>query len=338
MGNSSWNVLYSDGGPAGRRRKRAHEHLTTTDSSTRSRTPRRTSTSGPEGHPAGPARRPRSRDRPRDLRHRPARPPDDQPERQHRRRGEEPRLPGHGHRRLHLPRRRALPAPSGPDLRGAARRHRARDRRASAPLERRAHDHAREHRPNIGHRLPIVHWEFIADWDGLDVKCVPKGSGSENMSFLKMCVPADGVKGIKQFVLESIVGAGGKPCPPGIVGVGIGGSADYAMYLAKEAIARPIGTRNADPIVAQLEDELRPPQRDGDRPDGARRRRDRAPVPHRARRHAHDAQPGRGQLPVLGGAARLRARRRPGQPRLRPGVLPWPTTPSPSRSPTRPRS
>ena len=59
------------------------------------------------------------------------------------------------------------------------------------------------------------------------------------MSFLKMCVPADGVNGIKRFVLESIVGAGGKPCPPGIVGVGIGGSADYAMYLAKEAIMRP---------------------------------------------------------------------------------------------------
>ncbi len=110
--------------------------------------------------------------------------------------------------------------------------------------------------PNIGYRLPIVHWDFIPDWDGLDVKCVPKGSGSENMSFLKMCVPADGVKGIKQFVLESIVGAGGKPCPPGIVGVGIGGSADYAMHLAKEAIMRPIGTRNPDPIVAQLEDEL----------------------------------------------------------------------------------
>ena len=110
--------------------------------------------------------------------------------------------------------------------------------------------------PNTGYRLPIVHWEFIPDWDGLDVKCVPKGSGSENMSFLKMCVPADGVKGIKQFVLESIVGAGGKPCPPGIVGVGIGGSADYAMYLAKEAIARPVGTKNNDPIVAELEVEL----------------------------------------------------------------------------------
>jgi tartrate/fumarate subfamily iron-sulfur-dependent hydro-lyase alpha chain len=101
-----------------------------------------------------------------------------------------------------------------------------------------------------------VHWEFIEDWDGLDVKCVPKGSGSENMSFLKMLNPADGVKGIKQFVLESIVGAGGKPCPPGIVGVGIGGSADYAMALAKDAIMRPIGTRNIDPLVAELEDEL----------------------------------------------------------------------------------
>ncbi len=110
--------------------------------------------------------------------------------------------------------------------------------------------------PNIGHRLPIVHWDFQTGSDELHLKCVPKGSGSENMSFLKMCVPADGVKGIKRFVLESIVGAGGKPCPPGIVGVGIGGSADYAMHLAKEAIMRPIGTRNADPVVAQLEDEL----------------------------------------------------------------------------------
>ena len=57
-------------------------------------------------------------------------------------------------------------------------------------------------------------------------------------------------------MLESIVGAGRKACPPGIVGVGIGGTADYAMYLAKEAITRPIGTRNADPLVAELEDEL----------------------------------------------------------------------------------
>lgn len=110
--------------------------------------------------------------------------------------------------------------------------------------------------PNVGFRVPIVHWEFVEGWDGLDVKCVPKGSGSENMSFLRMLVPADGVNGIKRFVLESIVEAGGKPCPPGIVGVGIGGSADYALHLAKEAIARPVGTRNPDPLVAQLEEEL----------------------------------------------------------------------------------
>jgi tartrate/fumarate subfamily iron-sulfur-dependent hydro-lyase alpha chain len=110
--------------------------------------------------------------------------------------------------------------------------------------------------PNVGYRIPIVHWDFVPDWDGLDVKCVPKGSGSESMSFLKMCTPADGVAGIKRFVLESIVGAGGKPCPPGIVGVGIGGSADYAMHLAKEAIARPVGTENPDAEVARLEAEL----------------------------------------------------------------------------------
>ena len=109
---------------------------------------------------------------------------------------------------------------------------------------------------NTGHRIPHVHWEFVPDWDGLDIKCVPKGSGSENMSFLKMLVPADGVKAIKRFVLDAVVGAGGKPCPPGIVGVGIGGSADLAMHLAKEAIARPVGTHNPDPDVARLEHDL----------------------------------------------------------------------------------
>src|SRR5438552_1889773 len=109
---------------------------------------------------------------------------------------------------------------------------------------------------NTGHRIPHIHWEFVLGWDGMDVKCVPKGSGSENMSFLKMLVPADGVSAIKRFVLDSIVGAGGKPCPPGIVGVGIGGSADLAMHLAKEAIARPVDDVNPDPDVAALEREL----------------------------------------------------------------------------------
>src|SRR5207302_10932207 len=106
--------------------------------------------------------------------------------------------------------------------------------------------------PNTGHRLPIVHWDFIPDWDGLDVKCVPKGSGSESMSFLKMCTPADGVKGIKRFVLESIVESGGRPCPPGISGVGIGGSAGYAMDLGKGPSARRSGPRKPDaPLVCR---------------------------------------------------------------------------------------
>ena len=148
----------------------------------------------------------------------------------------------------------------------------------------------------------------MPDWDGLDVKCIPKGSGSENMSFLKMCVPADGVKGIKQFVLESIVGAGGKPCPPGIVGVGIGGSADYAMYLAKEAIARPVGTTNPDPHVAKLESELFDLLNEtGIGPMGLGGDVTVLSVPHRARGHAHDPQPGGRQLPVLGRAPRERA-------------------------------
>jgi tartrate/fumarate subfamily iron-sulfur-dependent hydro-lyase alpha chain len=146
--------------------------------------------------------------------------------------------------------------------------------------------------PNIGYRLPIVHWEFIADWDGLDVKCVPKGSGSENMSFLKMCVPADGVKGIKQFVLESIVGAGGKPLPAGDRRRRHRRLADYAMHLAKEAIMRP--DRDAQPGSGRRAARgraARAPERDRHRPDGARRRRHGPQLPHRARRHAHDPQP-----------------------------------------------
>ena len=95
---------------------------------------------------------------------------------------------------------------------------------------------------NIGHRVPIVHWDFVADWDGLDVKCVPKGSGSENMSFLKMCVPADGVAGVKKFVLDSIVGAGGKPCRRGS-SASASAAPPTTRCLAKEAIARPVGSK-----------------------------------------------------------------------------------------------
>src|SRR3989441_3268788 len=125
--------------------------------------------------------------------------------------------------------------------------------------------------PNIGHRLPIVHWEFVAEWDGLDGKCVPKGSGCENMSFLKMCVPADGVKGIKQFVLESIVGAGGKACPPGIVGGGIGGFPGHSGFFAQGREARPNGPRHTPPPPPRPQGgAVAPPHTTRHRPPGTR--------------------------------------------------------------------
>lgn len=109
---------------------------------------------------------------------------------------------------------------------------------------------------STGERIPIIHYDFVADSDVLDIMFMPKGSGSENMSFMKMLVPADGVNGIKRFVIEQVVGAGAKPCPPTIVGVGIGGSSDLCMTLAKKATTRPIGSRNPDPQIAALEEEL----------------------------------------------------------------------------------
>jgi fumarate hydratase subunit alpha/L(+)-tartrate dehydratase alpha subunit len=109
---------------------------------------------------------------------------------------------------------------------------------------------------STGERIPIIHYDFVPNSDELDILFMPKGSGSENMSFMKMLVPADGVNGIKRFVLEQVVGAGAKPCPPTIVGVGIGGSSDLCMTLAKKATARPLGSKNPDPQIAALEEEL----------------------------------------------------------------------------------
>ena len=109
---------------------------------------------------------------------------------------------------------------------------------------------------NTGYRVPVVHFEFAAGADYLDLVMLPKGSGSENQSFLKMLSPADGVAGIKRFILESVLEAGPKGCPPYIVGVGLGGSADLCMVLAKRALLRPIGSHNPDPAVAALEVEL----------------------------------------------------------------------------------
>ncbi|HEV8675680.1 MAG TPA: fumarate hydratase, partial [Methylomirabilota bacterium] len=109
---------------------------------------------------------------------------------------------------------------------------------------------------NTGWRIPVVDWTFRPDGDALELAMMPKGSGSENMSFLRMLLPAEGVAGIKRFVVECVVEGAGKPCPPTIIGVGIGGTSDLCMKLAKEAIWRPVGDPNPDPDLAKLESDL----------------------------------------------------------------------------------
>jgi tartrate/fumarate subfamily iron-sulfur-dependent hydro-lyase alpha chain len=110
---------------------------------------------------------------------------------------------------------------------------------------------------NTGEGLPIVKFDFVPDSDTIEMWMAPKGSGSENMSFLRMLKPADGVKAVKKFVLECVFDSGANPCPPTIVGVGLGGTSDVAAGLAKEASCfRKVGTHNPDPLVAKLEAEL----------------------------------------------------------------------------------
>jgi len=109
---------------------------------------------------------------------------------------------------------------------------------------------------NTGYRIPVMHWEFVPGATWVEILCIPKGSGSESMSFLRMLPPADGLAGVRRFVLESVVEAGAAPCPPCIVGVGVGGVADQCVALAKRASIRPIGTHNPDPALGALEDEL----------------------------------------------------------------------------------
>lgn len=110
---------------------------------------------------------------------------------------------------------------------------------------------------NTGQSIPIIKLDFVSDSDRIEIHMAPKGSGSENMSFLKMLNPGEGIKGIKRFVLHCVLESGACPCPPVIVGVGLGGTADLVMNLAKEASTfRRIGSFNPDPQVAELEREL----------------------------------------------------------------------------------
>jgi len=108
---------------------------------------------------------------------------------------------------------------------------------------------------NLGEGMPVVHFS-PPKGDFVEIVHMPKGAGSENMSALRMLNPSEGAAGIKRAVLEVVTRAGGRPCPPTIVGLGVGGTAEGAAFLAKKAVLRPVGRRSPDPEAARLEEDL----------------------------------------------------------------------------------
>lgn len=111
-------------------------------------------------------------------------------------------------------------------------------------------------RKNTGDNTPaVIHYD-INEGDGFKIIVAPKGIGSENMSRIFMLKPSDGIEGIKKAVIETVEEAGPNPCPPVIVGVGIGGNFEKCAYLAKKALLRPVGEKSTLPHISALEDEL----------------------------------------------------------------------------------
>lgn len=108
---------------------------------------------------------------------------------------------------------------------------------------------------NTGRYMPYINWD-ICEGDTLEITVLLKGGGAENACALKMMNPSEGVLGMKKFVIESVLRAGGTPCPPTIIGVGVGGGADVAMALAKKALLRPVDDENSDEYVARIEKNL----------------------------------------------------------------------------------
>jgi fumarate hydratase subunit alpha len=111
-------------------------------------------------------------------------------------------------------------------------------------------------RVNTGDNTPAFLTVHLVPGDGCQITVAPKGAGSENMSRLTMLKPADGVQGVKDFVLDTVKQAGANPCPPIVLGIGIGGSFDHCAALAKQALLRPLDVPNPDPYYAALEKEL----------------------------------------------------------------------------------
>src|SRR3989339_11001 len=111
-------------------------------------------------------------------------------------------------------------------------------------------------RGNSNDNTPAVIHTKLVPGDQIKITLAPKGGGSENMSLVKMLIPSDGVQGIKKLVLHTIFYAGGKPCPPLVVGIGLGGNLEKSAIIAKEAIMRDLHDVNPDPVLAKLEQEL----------------------------------------------------------------------------------
>jgi len=108
---------------------------------------------------------------------------------------------------------------------------------------------------NTGRYIPFLHWEIVPG-DSLELTVMTKGGGSENVCVSGMLVPGEEIKGLKKFVVDAVISAGAKPCPPNILGVAIGGGADIAMKLAKKTLLKPLNEPNQDPEIAKLEKEI----------------------------------------------------------------------------------
>jgi len=111
-------------------------------------------------------------------------------------------------------------------------------------------------RTNTGDNTPAVIHVDVVPGDRIKITLAPKGAGSENMSRVVMLTPSEGIEGIKRFVIQRVKESGSNPCPPTIVGVGIGGTMEQAALLAKKSLLRPLGSRNPSPELDQLESEM----------------------------------------------------------------------------------
>jgi len=145
----------------------------------------------------------------------------------------------------------------GPELKSAIRRGCERATREHPLRSSVVHPITRvNEQTSCGPGIPPIHIDFSDDPEKLTIEMVPKGSGSENNSWLRMAIPAEGIDAIKTFVVDCVLEAGGKTCPPTIVGVGVGGTSDLCVALAKRAATRALGTVCADPEGAKLERSL----------------------------------------------------------------------------------